>query len=262
MIIFIHIKKLVKTSFFFFILSSCSFLPVGQRDKNLNAYKKINKDEARSQLEFLAKELIASKKITYVKIDKAIEDYLKEKHNQFRKNLPSFFSKKVAPLKFKIIKDKSPFFFSLPGNYFFFSSSLIKKFLNNEQIFLAAFASEMIRGQHNIFKRKTIIPVGEIHLERLISMVRIPESERVKMWKWAYFALQKSGIDGSAVLNLIQLQNKNSVEFIYMLGGKHNLSKEEFLFKNFLSKQKSIEFQEKRTENTSKYFYRLLKRVR
>ena len=248
---------------FFFILTSCSYFQKTEKEESFLRSKENSRkwQEGIAQLHFLGKELIRSPKQKISKIEGKAEEYLLKNFNQMKKGLPSFFTEKSSVPTFYIIKGEAPLLFSLKGGFFFFSSGVLKKYLNNEELFLAAYAAEIIREHHGIYLNKKIVPVGEIELERLLAMLRLPENERVKIWKWAYFVLKRAEKDGTAVLNWIQLQNKNSLEFIHMLGGKYNLSKEEFLFKNFLSKQKGFSFDQVVKEKDSREFYSFLKAV-
>ncbi len=164
--------------------------------------------------------------------------------------------------KFFIIRHKSPFLFSLPKSQFFFSSALIERYFKSEEIFVAAFAAEVIRSQRFIYEKKLMIPLGYYTTEKMIGLTKLKFSTKQQVGEWTYFVMRRAGYDATAYLNWIQIQNRNTLDFAMYLGDSSGISKEEHLFKNFMTKQGTIGADKRFNEaNSSKKFYKLINNV-
>lgn len=139
--------------------------------------------------------------------------------------------------KFFVITHKSPFLFSLPKSQFFFSTALIERNLKSEELFVAAFAAEVLRSQRYIYEKQILLPLGFYSTEKMIQLTRLKNETKQQVNEWTYFILKRAGYDASAYLNWIQIQNRNTLDFALSLGDPIGISKEEHLFKNFMSKQ-------------------------
>jgi hypothetical protein len=165
---------------------------------------------------------------------------------------PSFF----------IIQHKSPFLFSLPKSQFFFSSALIERYLKSEELFVAAFASEVLRSNRFIYEKKIMLPLGFNNTEKMVQLTRLKSETKQQVNEWTYYILKRSGYDSSAYLNWIQIQNRNTLDFSMYLGDSVGISKEEHLFKNFMAKQGVLGVEKRINEaNSSKDFYKLLNNI-
>ena len=163
---------------------------------------------------------------------------------------------------FYIVRHKSPFLFSLPKSQFFFSSALIERYLKSEELFVAAFAAEIIRSHRFIYERKVMIPLGYYSTEKMISLTKLKFNTRQQVGEWTYFVLKRAGYDATAYLNWIQIQNRNTLDFAMFLGDSSGISKEEHFFKNFMAKQGLIGIDKRFNEaNSSKNFYKLINNV-
>ena len=168
----------------------------------------------------------------------------------------------VEKPSFYIIQHKSPFLFSLPRSQFFFSSALIEKYLKSEELFVAAFAAEVVRSQRFIYEKRIMIPLGFYNTEKMIALTRLKFATKAQVNEWTYFVLKRAGYDSSAYLNWIQVQNRNTLDFALFLGDSLGISKEEHLFKNFMTKQGVLGVEKKFNEaNSSKDFYKLLNNI-
>jgi hypothetical protein len=163
---------------------------------------------------------------------------------------------------FHFVKSKTPFLFSLPGSQFFFSTALLERHLKSEGLFVAAFAAEVLRSQRLIYEKKILIPLGFYNSEKMINLTRLKLGTKQKVNEWTYFILKRSGYDSSAYLNWIQVQSRNTLDFSVFILDPVSLSKEEQLFKNFISKQGFLNIEKKLSEsNSSKEFYKLLSNI-
>lgn len=164
--------------------------------------------------------------------------------------------------KFFIIDNKSPFLFSLPKSQFFFSTSLIERYLKSEEIFVAAFAAEVLRSQRMMYEKTIMLPLGYFSTEKIIKLTRLKGETKQQVNEWTYLILKRAGYDSSAYLNWIQIQNRNTLDFSLFLGDSIGISKEEHLFKNFISRQGVMGVEKRFNEaNSSKEFYKLLNNV-
>lgn len=163
---------------------------------------------------------------------------------------------------FYIIQHKSPFLFSLPRSQFFFSTALIERYLKSEELFVAAFAAEVLKSQRFIYEKQIILPLGYYSTEKMIALTKLKFETKQQVSEWTYFILKRAGYDASAYLNWIQIQNRNTLDFAMFLGDSVGISKEEHLFKNFMTKQGVLGVEKRFNEaNSSKNFYKLLNNV-
>lgn len=168
----------------------------------------------------------------------------------------------TEPATFTIVNHKSPFLFSLPRSQFFFSSALIQKYLKSEDLFVAAFAAEVIKSQRFIYEKKILLPLGFYNTEKMIQLTRLKFEAKQQVNEWSYLILKRAGYDSSAYLNWIQIQNRNTLDFALYLGDPLGISREEQMFKNFMSKQGVVGVEKKFSEaNSSKDFYKFLNNI-
>lgn len=218
----------------------------------------IKKKDYIDHFEHLAKDYLKSPKIIERRISKKNKEYLTEIYKRIVVNNELILKKDIKPT-FHIIKSPLPFYFSLPSGRFFFSDTLIKKYLKSENLFVSLLANEIYRVHKQLYERKVLIPIGYLNTKKMISLYKLPIEVRVESLKWTYFLLKRSGYDPYAVLNWLQMQNKNSLEFSIQLGNSHARIREEFLFKSFLAQEvgkKQFDSESNET-NSSRGFYRL-----
>lgn len=139
------------------------------------------------------------------------------------------------------------------------SDTLLKKYLKSENLLVSMLSLEIYRVHKNLYEKNVLIPVGYMSTKKMLSLCKLPLNVKVESLKWSYFILKRSGFDPFSILNWIQTQNKNSLEFSIQLGTTHSQTKEEFMFKNFLAQevgkiQSDIETKE---SNSSRGFYQL-----
>lgn len=211
-----------------------------------------------NHFEHLAKDYLKSPKIQERRISKKTQAYLTEIYRRIVVNNELILKKDIKPI-FHIIKSPLPFYFSLPSGRFFFSDTLIKKYLKSENLFVSLLGNEMYRVHKELYEKKILIPIGFLNTKKMISLSKLPINVRVEALKWTYFLLKRSGYDPYAVLNWLQMQNKNSLEFSIQLGTSHARIREEFLFKSFLAQEvgkKQLDSENAET-NSSRGFYSL-----
>jgi hypothetical protein len=204
---------------------------------------------------------LKSKDNKEIVLDELSNKYLKNTFKRLVNNNEIIF-KTEGELSFHVVKNKTPFLFSLPGDRFFFSTGLFEKYLKSEELFVSAFAAEIIKSKKNIFEKKSLIPLGFVSTEKMIQLTRVDLEIKKSINEWAFVLLKRAGFDSSAYLNWIQVQNRNSLDFAMYLGDSINIVSEEQLFKNYMSKQGLVILEKKTSEaNSSKEFYKLLKNI-
>lgn len=252
---------------FILIFCSCSLFnteveqPFAEYDAKENLGLR-NKDYA-DHLSSLAEDYINSPDIHLVRLNKASLNYFNQRYKEIvADNELLLDNKKIKP-RFYVVKDKTPFYFSLPGGTFFFSLGLLKKYLRNEELFIAVLTFEMVRVHKNIFKKNAIVPIGYMRTERILSLVRLDIDTKQEVAKWTYFSMKRAGYDPSAYLIWLQTQNRNILDFVVQRGDSRSISREEFIFKNFVATQGIDNLSSSRKEvNSSSKFYKMINHMK
>lgn len=214
------------------------------------------------QLSSLGGILLNDPKIKLGRLSEASENYLTSIHRKLVKNNELLLDSDLVP-EFIVIRDDRPFFFSLPKAKFYFSTGYLTRFVLNEDILTANLAHEVIRSHRLIYERKMVVPTGYIELDRLLSLTRIPLESRQEVNRLSFYVLRRAGRDPSSLLNWLQLINKNSLLFSLQLGDPRLISREEFHFKNFLTRQNITEVDYVgRDFNSSAEFYSMIGEIR
>lgn len=257
-----NILRPLTRAFFLFIamiLCGCGLIKI-EEDTSVVENSSIRSEmtrDYRDQLASLNKSLLQSKKIRLIRISRKSREYLEETYNRIVANNELLLngSEKESPT-FYIIDLSIPFIFSLPKSQFFISKGLIKKYFKNESLLIAALCFEIVKSRRNIYYKKIIIPDGVMDVQRLISLTRVSLEDKINIYKWSYFALRRAEYDASALLNWIQIQNKNTLDFGWMIGDSRVVTREEYEFKSFLA-GKGVTNTDIPTVNSTKQFYRL-----
>lgn len=211
----------------------------------------------------LANDYIEFNKSTVREIYGPSRTYLRNIFNRISSSNEILIGKIKHGPRFYSVKSKRPFYFSFPGNYYFFSTALLGKYVLNEGQLISLMTFEMIRSQRNIYSRNFVVPTGFLDEKRMLYLARIPQDIRNNINKWTYHSLKRAGEDPEALLSWIQFMNKNSVDFFMQVGDLSNISKEEYVFKIFLTKireKKSVKLSNTSTKRRSIRFYNFVKR--
>lgn len=169
-----------------------------------------------------------------------------------------FFRDSTRP-RFHIVHSQTPFHFSLPGRTIFLSTALVERFIKHEAVLASIVSYELVRSEKSLYNRAIIIPIGFLPIERILGLNRLPVDEKVEIHKWAYHSIRRAGFDGEYYLSWLQLVNRNTADFLPMLGDARSISREEALFKSFMIKR--VNQEDTRTlarKDSSKDFYRFL----
>lgn len=171
------------------------------------------------------------------------------------------FFKQLKRANVTILDSDSPLHFSLPEGELFISQGLIAKYIKHESMLVGILAYELVRSEHLLYPKQIIIPVGYLPMERLLALNRLNLDEKMEVHKWAYYLTVRSGFDGEYYLSWLQIQNRNTADFILQIGDANLINREEALFKAFLIKN-SKEDDELSRKNSSKNFYTFINSIR
>jgi hypothetical protein len=218
-------------------------------------------DDYVDHLASLSQDYLSTPDVSSVTLSKRSQFYLENLYNKIVQNNELVFSKRQEP-RFFIIKDETPFYFSLPKAQFFFSSGLIRRYFRNEELLVASLTHEIFKSHRAIYQKNTIVPLGYMQTERMLALTRVPVEVKVELNKLSFYAMRRAKRDASAYLNWLQTQNKNTLDFSMQLGDARSISREEFMFKNFLVSEGQVGFDGLEfEENSSPGFYVLLREL-
>lgn len=244
------------------LLCSCSLFKGENEDEKLQLtnYQKFETKDFSSHLSSFEKSFLNTPEIKELGFDSTRSNYIYSLINKIINNNKVFFSKKDKP-KFFIIKDDTPYHFSLPNRKIFLSSGLFKKYIQNESILICVITFELIRSEKEIYKKTMIIPTGNLDSKRLLPLLRLNATQKMKIHKWAFRLLKKLEIDSDTYLSWLQIQNRNSIDFSMHLGDINVISREEALFKEFVIENSRGE-RKRNYKRSTKSFYSFLRYVR
>ncbi|GAB4012041.1 MAG: hypothetical protein Fur0010_07400 [Bdellovibrio sp.] len=174
-----------------------------------------------------------------VKVDPDLEEYLTGIVQSIRINNELFF-KENKKISFVFLESNIPFYFSSPGGKIVISSGLIKKYIKTEELFAAILAQELIRIEKGLYRARRIIPVGVSEIGNVLGFCKLNPEDLLDLYKWSFLILRRSGRDAIAVLNVLQTQNKNILDFAFMFDDGRILSNIERRFKSFLVTNENI----------------------
>lgn len=261
-------KTIILKTIILIIFSSCSgitFQGVRSKNKNkavnLNDYLTVDKFDYEDHFKVFEKFYIASQNTHMIKISKKNLKYLQKISNDIINNNELFFTKKTEA-NFFVINDMAPFHFSLPGRKIFISKGLINKYIKSEKLLYCLFTYELIRSEKNIYHKSLIIPTGTIDTNRILSLMRLSTFEKVEIHKWAFYILNRVGVETDNYLSWIQIQNRNSLDFSKQLGDINSISREESLFKAFLINNTKETTNSLKYSGSSKDFYSFVQNIK
>jgi hypothetical protein len=186
------------------------------------------------------------------------KEYLENLALTILQNNELFFSEGTRP-KLHIVKHPVPFHFSLPGRVVFLSTSLLNKYVKHEAVLASILSYELVRSEKQLYNRFLIVPVGYLPIERVLGLNRIDVDEKVEIHKWAYHSIRRAGFDGEYYLSWLQTMNRNTADFIPLIGDANSISREEAMFKAFMIRRSKTEDERAfARRESSKEFYHFL----
>jgi hypothetical protein len=245
------------------ILVSCSRIQIPYWDKRepetfLQGWSMFDQNDYRNQLSSFGKTYIETMEDYRLQLSLKPREYIENLALSIIQNNELFFQDNFRP-RIHIVKHAVPFHFSLPGRIIFLSTSLLNKYVKHEAILASIISFELIRSDKKLYNKNIIIPTGYLPTERMLSMVRIDVDEKIEIHKWAYYTIRRSGFEGEYYLSWLQTINRNTADFIQMIGDASSISREEAMFKAFLVKRAKVEDERVYSRReSSKDFYQFL----
>lgn len=198
--------------------------------------------------------------IRTVRLDDSSHKYLSNLMSEIITNNEIFF-KKLKTATLTVIDSESPLHFSLPKGEVFVSKGLIAKYLKHESMLASVLSYELVRSEKLVYPKQTVIPTGYVLMERMVNLGRLTLEEKMEVHKWAHHLTTRTGFDGEYYLSWLQVQNRNTADFILQVGDANQITREESLFKAFLIKNSAEEKVIPR-KNSSKTFYTFINKLR
>ena len=246
-----------------FLVSCGSFVIPLTKSKNdafnLSKNKSLSENDYADHLASLKTSFLSTPGVRTVKIATSVSLYFQNICNDLiSKNEIFFHNLKSASVT--VLESETPLHFSLPKGELFISRGLISKYIKHESMLVSILAYELVRSEKLLYPKSTVVPVGYISLEKILAFNRLPLDSKMEVHKWAYHLTTRSGYDGEYYLSYLQIQNRNTADFLLNVGDINQINREESLFKAFLIKNPHQDIAIK--QNSSKDFYTLLNTLR
>lgn len=171
------------------------------------------------------------------------------------------FFRKLSRANVTLLNLDIPLHFSLPGGEIFLSKGLLTKYVKHESVLINILSYELIKSEKNLYPKESYIPTGHLSLEKIITMNRLGIEEKMEVHKWAYYISTRTGYDGEYYLSWLQTLNRNTADFVFLIGDINQIPREESLFKAFLIKNSNDENIISK-KGSSKEFYKMLNYLR
>lgn len=235
-----------------FTLTSCSYFYKSDKDYPYNYHDTFSSSDYLSHLEGLAELYIKNNKVR--KLNYRSRRYLKKLSRELYFNNQALFQKDDVGINFYVVDDERNFYFSLPKDNVFMSKGLLKKYMNSESIFVSVLLGELLRSKIGIYKKNKLIPLNSYTVEDMIRINKLDINSNRDLNNLVFDVLKKSGYDPEARLLWLQTLNRQSISFSVQDIHPHELSKEEFLLKNYMvssGKDENLIYE----KNSSRQFY-------
>ncbi|MFG1500325.1 hypothetical protein ABMA70_08965 [Halobacteriovorax sp. XZX-3] len=235
-----------------FSFTSCTYLYKKDNDYPYNYQDTFTSQDYLTHLEGIAELFIKNNKVR--KPNRRSLRYLNTIAKELYLNNQGLFQKDDFGINFYIVDDNRNFYFSLPKNNVFMSRGLLKNYMNSENIFVAVLLGELIRSKIGIYEKKKLIPLNSYTIDDMIRINNLDLNAKRDLNNLVYEVLIKSGYDPEARLLWLQTLNRQSISFSVQGVHSHELSKEEFLLKNYMvnsGEDENLIFE----KNSSRLFY-------
>ena len=195
-----------------------------------------------------------------ISLSPSSKNYLKGLAKKIRSNNELLFEG-LKGTEILIINHKKPFHFSVPNGKIFISVSLLRKYIKYEGLLASILTLEMIRSHKKIFMKNIMVPTGAVSFENLRPLLKIRLDLRNEINKWAIYTLKRSEFEPLSLLRLLQVKNKNFLDFFDTPNEVKDISLEEVQLKSFLVRFNIFSNLNKVLKNSSKEFYHFINEV-
>lgn len=257
------ISQIVKPSLIagvsFFIIA-CSSSKESKPNVSLHDYTYMSEKDFSDHLGTLKQSFLSQPEIKIIPANNLMKNYFNDLTAEILgKN--EIFYRKLNSAQITVLDTDVPLHFSLPGGEVFLSKGLITKYLKHESILVSIIAFELIKSEKNLYPKKSYIPTGYFSLERMVSLNRLSLEEKMELHKWTYYMTIRTGHSGDYYLSWLQTMNRNTADFVFLVGDINQIPREESLFKAFLIKNANEDIVVSK-QGSSKEFYRVLNYLR
>jgi hypothetical protein len=222
----------------FFILTSCSLFRTEDEYSEILSENNFtyNRDDYLEVLTVINSELKRSYAVQLMPLSANNKNYFTRLIKKITDNNELIFKTQLNPQIF-IVKDKRPFYFSLPKDSIYISLGLIQRYLSNESFLALVLAHELYRLENNLYPKLKFVGKGYADLDEIIEQTRIDFNVKKVLNQWTYHILKRSGFDEGQYLAWIQIQNRNYLDFALQIGINSYIFNEELSFKEFLASE-------------------------
>jgi hypothetical protein len=244
-------------------LASCAQfrIPIFGGDKPIEPikdWKPYGEVDYRHHMEAHEKSFLAGEHVRPLTLSPGVRSFLENLALNILQSNELFFQGQERP-RFHVVASSVPFHFSLPGRAIFLSTALINRHIKHEAVLASIIAYELVRSEKMLYMRTVVVPLGYMPVERMLGLSRIGVDEKIEVHKWAYHAIRRAGFDGEYYLAWLQLMNRNTVEFLPLLGDAGSISQEEAMFKAFMVKRaRQEDARAVARRDSSKEFYQFI----
>ena len=204
---------------FLFLTVGCSLFnkDSDQVKLELKDYSPMLEGDYADHLSYFETLFLNTSSVSELSLNRVDQNYLVNLGRRIIKNNSIFFKQKEK-LNIYLIKNDTPYHFSLPGRKVFLSTGLFKKYVQNESLLMCVLTFELIRSEKNVYKKLVTIPTGNLGAKEILPLLRLSATQKSQIHKWAFRLLKKLNIDSDTYLSWLQIQNRNSIDFSMQLG--------------------------------------------
>lgn len=242
-------------------LMSCSS---SQDSKNKSIdpqnYEYMSEQDYADHLSLLKSSFLKQPEINIIAQSPQMRRYFEKTSREVLERNEIFF-RKLENAKITLLNLEIPLHFSLPGGEIFLSKGLMTKYVKHESVLVSILSFELIKSEKNLYPKESYIPTGVFSLERIVQMNRLPLEDKMEIHKWAYYMTTRTGYDGEYYLSWLQILNRNTADFVFLVGDINLIPREESLFKAFLIQNANEETVISK-KGSSREFYRVINKLR
>lgn len=241
-------------------LISCSSSNKADKPINLSGYAYMSEKDYAEHLSTLKTSFLKQPEIKIISQNSSMKNYFSNLTSEILGRNEIFF-KNLQSANITLLNLEIPLHFSLPGGEIFLSKGLMTKYVRHESVLVSILSYELIKSEKNLYPKETFVPTGHFPLERMISMNRLPLEEKMEIHKWAYYMTTRTGHDGEYYLSWLQILNRNTADFVFLVGDINMIPREESLFKAFLIQNANEETVISK-KGSSRVFYQVINLLR
>src|SRR5690606_20407887 len=232
------------------------------KDKPINIAEHVymSEQDYAEHLSMLKNSFLKQPEIKIINPNLAMRNYFGQVTSEILGKNEIFF-KRLEDAHVTLLNLDIPLHFSLPSGEIFLSKGLMTKYVKHESVLVSILSYELIKSEKNLYPKESYVPTGLFSLERMVNMNRLPLEDKMEVHKWAYYMTTRTGHDGEYYLSWLQTMNRNTADFVFLVGDINLIPREESLFKAFLIQNANEETVISK-KGSSREFYRIMNQLR